>query len=145
MTRSILIRRMLPSTAPEIAAISGITNQYALRLLNQMKHNTSDGKMIRRTNPRECAYEGRERRGSVYLGGKLSEALLINASSVLSEHIEQACVISWWASYSRTKGIDERLLFAIPNAQKFASKAKNVHAAIAHVSMRRDCVMACRI
>lgn len=50
---------------------------------------------------------------------------------VASEWSEQAAVIQWWQSYARTRGIDPRLLYAIPNAQKFMSKARNIHAAYA--------------
>lgn len=32
-----------------------------------------------------------------------------------SEHEEQCALIEWWAIYCGTKGIDERLLFAVPN------------------------------
>ena len=32
-----------------------------------------------------------------------------------TEHAEQSALIQWWASYAATKGIDERLLFSIPN------------------------------
>ena len=34
-----------------------------------------------------------------------------------TEHDEQVAVIQWFQSYARTKGIDPRLLIAIPNAQ----------------------------
>ena len=34
-----------------------------------------------------------------------------------TEHQEQAAVVDWFQSYARTKGIDPRLLIAIPNAQ----------------------------
>lgn len=48
-----------------------------------------------------------------------------------SETAEQQAVIFWWSVYCKTRGLDERLLVAIPNAQKFMSKARNVHAAYA--------------
>ncbi len=51
---------------------------------------------------------------------------------VATEHAEQVAVMQWWERYARTKGIDSRLLFAIPNAQKFMSKARNIHAAYSH-------------
>lgn len=35
-----------------------------------------------------------------------------------TESQEQQAVIAWWASYARTKQLDPRLLFAIPNAAK---------------------------
>ena len=34
-----------------------------------------------------------------------------------SEHDEQKAVVQWFQSYARTKGIDPRLLFSLPNAQ----------------------------
>ena len=34
-----------------------------------------------------------------------------------TEHQEQAAVVEWFQSYARTKGIDPRLLIAIPNSQ----------------------------
>ena len=34
-----------------------------------------------------------------------------------TEHQEQAAVVDWFQSYARTKGIDPRLLIAVPNAQ----------------------------
>ena len=34
---------------------------------------------------------------------------------VPTESQEQAALITWWHSYAATKGIDERLLFSIPN------------------------------
>ena len=34
-----------------------------------------------------------------------------------TEHQEQAAVVQWFQSYARTKGIDPRLLIAIPNSQ----------------------------
>ena len=34
---------------------------------------------------------------------------------VPTEHAEQAVVIAWWSMYAPLKGIDYRLLFAIPN------------------------------
>lgn len=36
-------------------------------------------------------------------------------SKLATEHQEQKCVIQWWDSYALTKGLDRRLLFAIPN------------------------------
>ena len=50
-----------------------------------------------------------------------------------TEHQEQAAVIQWWAVYAAAHKIDARLLMAIPNAQKFMSLAKNMHAALATV------------
>ena len=35
-----------------------------------------------------------------------------------SEHQHQVAVIDWWASYAPTKGLDVRLLWAMPNAAK---------------------------
>jgi hypothetical protein len=32
------------------------------------------------------------------------------------EHQHAVALVQWWALFARTKGIDERLLFAIPNA-----------------------------
>jgi len=32
-----------------------------------------------------------------------------------TEHEEQVALMDWWEPYCRTKGVDERLLFAIPN------------------------------
>ena len=50
-----------------------------------------------------------------------------------TEHQEQAAVIQWWAVYAAAHRLDVRLLMAIPNAQKFMSLAKNMHAALATV------------
>ena len=50
-----------------------------------------------------------------------------------TEHAEQTAVIQWWAIYAAAHKIDVRLLLAIPNAQKFMSLAKNMHAALATV------------
>jgi hypothetical protein len=33
----------------------------------------------------------------------------------VSERIEQNVVVRWWEVYARTKALDPRLLFAIPN------------------------------
>lgn len=43
---------------------------------------------------------------------------------VASESDEQAAVVSWWASYSRTKGLDERLLMASANGAVLAGDAR---------------------
>lgn len=44
------------------------------------------------------------------------------------EHAEQKAVVSWWFHYSKTIGLDHRLLIAIPNAQKLMMFATNRHA-----------------
>lgn len=49
-----------------------------------------------------------------------------------TEHAEQVAVCQWWESYCGTRKLHANLLFAIPNAQKFMSKARNMHAAYAH-------------
>lgn len=35
-----------------------------------------------------------------------------------TEHQEQSAVIQWWDTYAPTKGLDPRLLIAVPNAAK---------------------------
>ena len=50
-----------------------------------------------------------------------------------TEHAEQAVLCQWWAVYAAAHKLDVRLLMAIPNAQKFMSLAKNMHAALATV------------
>ena len=50
-----------------------------------------------------------------------------------TEHAEQKSVIQWWDIYAAAHRLDVRLLMAIPNAQKFMSLAKNMHAALATV------------
>ena len=35
-----------------------------------------------------------------------------------TEHQEQAALIAWWSTYAKTKQLDPRLLFAIPQAAK---------------------------
>lgn len=50
-----------------------------------------------------------------------------------TEHAEQVAVIQWWAIYAAAHKIDARLLMAIPNAQKFMSLARNMHAALATI------------
>lgn len=41
-----------------------------------------------------------------------------------TEYQEQAAVVSWWASFCKTKGLDERLLVSIPNGSVLAGDAK---------------------
>lgn len=41
-----------------------------------------------------------------------------------TERQEQAVLIDWWKHYAKTKGLDERLLFAIPNGAVLAGDAK---------------------
>ena len=41
---------------------------------------------------------------------------------VASEHAEQKALCDFWRLYSKSKGLDERLLFAIPNAAKRSYK-----------------------
>ena len=56
------------------------------------------------------------------------------AKSVMpSEHAEQVAVIQWWTLYAAAHKLDVRLLMAIPNAQKFMSLARNMHAALATI------------
>lgn len=43
---------------------------------------------------------------------------------VPSEHEEQAKIISWFAEYCLTHGMDDRLLFCIPNGAHLAGSAK---------------------
>lgn len=44
---------------------------------------------------------------------------------VPTEHVEQRSVIMWWELFARTKRIDPRLLFAIPNgADKSPAQAQ---------------------
>lgn len=43
---------------------------------------------------------------------------LAEASPLPTEHEEQAALLSWWRWYAPTRGVDERLLMAIPNAGK---------------------------
>ena len=50
-----------------------------------------------------------------------------------TEHAEQSVLCQWWAVYAAAHRLDVRLLMAIPNAQKFMSLAKNMHAALATV------------
>ena len=50
-----------------------------------------------------------------------------------TEHAEQSVLCQWWAVYAAAHKLDVRLLMAIPNAQKFMSLAKNMHAALATV------------
>jgi len=50
-----------------------------------------------------------------------------------TEHQEQAAVIQWWTVYAAAHKLDVRLLLAIPNAQKFMSLARNMHAALATI------------
>jgi hypothetical protein len=50
-----------------------------------------------------------------------------------TEAAEQSAVIDWWSRYAPAHGLDERLLFSVPNAQKFMSKARNIHAAYAQI------------
>lgn len=42
----------------------------------------------------------------------------------VDEHNEQVAVITWWAYACKRYGIDERLLFAVPNAGAGASKGQ---------------------
>ena len=46
------------------------------------------------------------------------------ASVVPTESAEQASVIQWWVAYARTKGLDERLLFSVPNGSVLAGDAR---------------------
>jgi len=48
-----------------------------------------------------------------------------------TEHQEQAAFFDFARPYLQSKGIDPRLCFAIPNAQKFMSLARNPYAAYA--------------
>ena len=41
-----------------------------------------------------------------------------------TEHDEQVAVLQWWESYARTKKIDPRLLFAIPNASRLTDTGR---------------------
>ena len=50
-----------------------------------------------------------------------------------TEHQEQAAVVEWFQSYARTKGIDPRLLIAIPNSQILMGSARNKHAVMAYL------------
>jgi len=43
---------------------------------------------------------------------------------VLSEYAEQKAVIDWWAIFCKTRGLDERLLFAIPNGTHLAGNSQ---------------------
>jgi len=54
------------------------------------------------------------------------------ARPIPTEHQEQAAVVQWWQSYARTRGLDVRLLIAIPNAQKHIRSARNPAAAYQH-------------
>ena len=54
-------------------------------------------------------------------------------AAIPTEHAEQVAVCQWWAVYAAAHRLDVRLLMAIPNAQKFMSLAKNMHAALATV------------
>lgn len=53
-----------------------------------------------------------------------------------SETQEQQAVLQWWASYAPTKGIDERLLFAIPNGSVLAGDSR--HRAIQMARLKRE-------
>lgn len=55
---------------------------------------------------------------------------------VASESQEQIAVCQWWASYCRTKGLDERLLFAVPNGGHLAGDSKQ--RAIQMARMKRE-------
>ena len=41
-----------------------------------------------------------------------------------SESASQKAVCQWWASYCRTRGIDERLLVAVPNGSVLAGDSR---------------------
>ena len=41
-----------------------------------------------------------------------------------TERQEQAALIEWWGHYAKTRELDERLLFAIPNGAVLAGDAK---------------------
>lgn len=41
------------------------------------------------------------------------------------EHDEQKTVVSWWYHYSKTRGLDHRLLVAVPNSQALLRFATN--------------------
>lgn len=49
------------------------------------------------------------------MGAHKPSAKRIRNTDRIPEWREQQAVIQWWASYSRTAGLDERLLMAIPN------------------------------
>lgn len=55
------------------------------------------------------------------IGGKRSARPVIKPPT---EHAEQVAVIQWWAMYCGTRGLPERLLFAIPNGAHLAGDAK---------------------
>lgn len=52
----------------------------------------------------------KRRKGKVMTGKKVK-----TIACVASEHFEQAALVQWWGHFSRTKGLEERLLFAVPN------------------------------
>lgn len=64
----------------------------------------------------------------------MSKVLKLTAPTA-SESQEQSAVISWWSSYARTKGIDERLLMASANGAVLAGDAK--HRAIQMARLKR--------
>lgn len=53
-----------------------------------------------------------------------------------SESHEQQAVIQWWGLFCKTKGLDERLLFAVPNGSHLAGDPK--HRAIQMARMKRE-------
>jgi hypothetical protein len=55
---------------------------------------------------------------------------------VASERQEQRALIQWWASYCRTKGLDERLMLAIPGGTKLFGDAKQ--RAIQAASLKKE-------
>ena len=50
------------------------------------------------------------------------------------EHDEQAALVKWWFSYSRTLALDHRLLVAIPNAQIMMRFANNAYAFMGYLT-----------
>lgn len=57
------------------------------------------------------------------------------AAPIASEAAEQSAVITWWSSYARTRGLDERLLIASANGAVLAGDAK--HRAIQMARLKR--------
>ena len=45
-------------------------------------------------------------------------------SATPTESAEQCAVLQWWAAYCRSKGMDERLLFSVPNGSALAGDAR---------------------
>lgn len=63
-------------------------------------------------------------RGSGLKQGNASKARAGGKDAGPSEHQSQVAVIQWWGHYCKTKGLDERLLWATPNAGAGASRGQ---------------------